>query len=377
MIMEEHTRKTCFKAYLLKKVKEEKGTEGFDSKPFGNDISNNSEKMCMMDGSLMDHWSVIRLCTSIYSLSLLKEYKKDLLYMLRRAEVLQKLSMNSDESLVKWWLKNTCYITTYDIVAVCSSKSKKISSIGHELLKEFLEKLDKITSDDFDRYTKGSYLDDILNLDVDDLNCSVFTNEKQNHSSECLKILFTLYMLGNRGSFYNIKENKVFLLSKIQAFEQEGILPISRNLIDSFMSIKSLNCLEKFTNGKGKNLKEFLDRKSTIEAFSYIKDKDLSEWVLSNEKTPLITILNLACSDEKAIAASASKQLSVFLRNLEEYTSENLEKLLKENHLGKILSSTKYELIEQVKAEKPQATSWWQVFTKKNIGEKAQAGQLS
>ena len=47
MIMEEHTRKTCFMAYLLKKVKKEKGTEGFDSKPFGNDISNNSEKMSL------------------------------------------------------------------------------------------------------------------------------------------------------------------------------------------------------------------------------------------------------------------------------------------------------------------------------------------
>ena len=77
----------------------------------------------------------------------------------------------------------------------------------------------------------------------------------------------------------------------------------------------------------------------------------LSEWILSNKKTSLITILNLACSDEKAIAASASKQLSVFLRKLEKYPSENLEKLLKENHLGKILTSTKAELVEQVKAK--------------------------
>ena len=279
--------------------------------------------------------STTMLCIKICSLSSLKEYEKDLLCMLRSVEVLQELSMNSDEFLVKWWLKNTCYITTYDILAVCSSKSKKISSIGHELLKEFLEKLDKITSNDFDRYTKGKNLSGILNLSVNKLNCSVFTSEQKSHSSKYLKILFALYTLGNRNHFWfsDEKENKEVLFSKIRAFEQEGILPVSRKLIDSFVSIKSLNDLEEFTNGEGKNLKKFLGRKSIIENFSYVKDKDLSEWVLSNKKTPLITILNLACSGEKAIDDSASKHLDGFLGDLEKYPSKNLKKFLKENPL--------------------------------------------
>ena len=373
----EHTRQTCFKAYLLKKVKAEKGTEGFNSKPFGS--AYNSDGSWTIGKYIVSKGSTTMLCIKICSLSSLKEYKNDLLRMLRSVEVLEELSMNSDEFLVKWWLKNTCYITTYDIVALCSSRSEKISSIGHELLKEFLEKLDKITSGDFDHYTKGESLSGILNLSVNKLNCSVFTTNQKSHSSEYLKILFALYTLGNRDSFWfsNEKENQKVLFSKIQAFELDGTLPVSRNLMDSFASIKSLDDLEKFTNGEGKNLEEFLGRRSIIESLSYIEDEELSGWILSNKKTPLITILNLACSDKKAIAASASKQLSVFLRNLEEYPSENLEKLLKENHLGKILSSTKAELVEQVKVSESKVKTWWQVFTKKNTGEKVQVGQIS
>ena len=285
MIMEEHTRKTRFKAYLLKKVEAEKDTEGFNSKPFGS--AYNSDGGWTIGKYIVSKGSTAMLCIKICSLSSLKEYKNDLLRMLRSAEVLEELSMNSDEFLVKWWLKNTCYITTYDIVALCSSRSKKISSIGHELLKEFLEKLYKITSDDFDRYTKGEGLSDILNLSVNKLNCSVFTTNQKSHSSEYLKILFALYTLGNRDRFWfsNEKENKKVLLSKIQAFESEGsTLPVSRNLIDSFASIKSLHDLEKFTNGEGKNLKEFLGRRSIIESLSYIEDEKLSEWILSNKK---------------------------------------------------------------------------------------------
>ena len=145
--------KTRYKAYLLKKVEAEKDTEGFNSKPFGS--AYNSDGGWTIGKYIVSKGSTAMLCIKICSLSSLKEYKNDLLRMLRSAEVLEELSMNSDEFLVKWWLKNTCYITTYDIVALCSSRSKKISSIGHELLKEFLEKLYKITSDDFDRYTKG------------------------------------------------------------------------------------------------------------------------------------------------------------------------------------------------------------------------------
>ena len=137
----------------------------------------------------------------------------------------------------------------------------------------------------------------------------------------------------------------------------------------------ALNDLEEFTNGEGKNLKKFLGRKSIIENFSYVKDKDLSEWVLSNKKTPLITILNLACSGEKAIADSASKHLDGFLGDLEKYPSKNLKKFLKENPLGKILSSTKSELIDQVKAEKPQVTTW-RSFLKNILLGKVQVKKL-
>ncbi len=348
--MKKSNKKARFKSYLLKNIKEEKGTVGFCTRAFGS--AYNSDGTWAMGKHIVNNPSATMLCMEICSLSSLKGYFRDLLYVLKSAEVLRELRMNSDEFLVKWAFRNTCYTTISNIVDACCSKSEQISSIGHELLKEFLEQLDKITSDDFDLYTKeeDQDLDDILNLPVNKLNCSVFTSEQKSHSSEYLKILFALYTLGNGGcfSFSNEKSNEKTLFSKILAFEQEGILPVSRNLIDSFVSIKSLNDLEEFTNDKGKNLKEFLCRKSTIEAFSYIKDKDLSEWVLSNEKTPLITILNLACSDEKAIAASASKQLSVFLRNLEEYPSENLEKLLGKTCLGDILNSTKSELIEKI-----------------------------
>ena len=122
---------------------------------------------------------------------------------------------------------------------------------------------------------KERSLSGILNLSVNKLNCSVFTTNQKSHSSEYLKILFALYTLGNRDRFWfsNEKENKKVLLSKIQAFESEGsTLPVSRNLIDSFASIKSLHDLEKFTNGEGKNLKEFLGRRSIIESLSYIED---------------------------------------------------------------------------------------------------------
>ena len=52
-----------------------------------------------------------------------------------------------------------------------------------------------------------------------------------------------------------------------------------------------------------------------MESLSYIEDEELSEWILSNKKTPLITILNLACSDEVSnLLLLLENSLNDFLR---------------------------------------------------------------
>ena len=304
----------------------------------------------------------------------------DLFYVLEHRVILRVLLSSADQLLVKWALKSgNC--SPDDIVDLCSSKNKTISSIGHKALKEFFEKLDKKPQEGFADIPKDWNPGRIAQLTMKELGFSGFRTPSNHHSSEYLKILFRLYQLENIKE-YSEREGNKFFVSGMWRSALDGNLPFPEKFIDQLLAIKSLKDLDKFAASEDKDIKEFLKEKENLEIFSFFKNKGIVNWVLDNENTTLITILNLSCSKEISISASARKCLKDFLGDLKRYPSENLCRFLKTNHLGKILSLSRSELIkqgetEQPKVEEPQATSWWQVFTKKNIGEKVQVGQIS
>ena len=318
--------------------------------------------------------NLAKFCLSIRYLEDFKskgiKYTSNLFYVLEHRVILKVLLNSTNQLLVKWALESG-NLSPKDIAnELCSSKNKTISSIGHKALKKFFEKLDKKPQEGFADIPKDWDIGRIAELTMKELGFSDFRNCKTHHSSECLKILFRLYQLENIKEYSKLDGNEFFVSGMWQS-ASSGKLALPEKFIDQLLAIKVLKDLDKFANSEDENIKEFLGKKETLEIFSFFKNKGIVNWVLFNEKTALITILNLSCSKETSIAASARKYLNDFLGDLKRYPSENLYRFLKKNHLGKILSLTKYELIEQVKAEKPQATTWWQVVTKKIIVEKA------
>ena len=312
----------------------------------------NFAKFCLSIRYLEDFKSKGIKCTS------------DLFYVLEHRVILKVLLNSADQLLVKWALESG-NLSPNDIVDdLCSSENKTISSIGYKALKEFFEKLDKKPQEGFADIPKDWNIGRIAKLTMKELGFSGFRNWKTHHSSEYLKILFRLYQLENIKEYSKLEGN-AFFVSGMWRSASSGKLALPEKFIDQLLAIKFLKDLDKFAASEDENIKEFLGKKETLEIFSFFKNKGIVNWVLFNEKTALITILNLSCSKEEAIAASARKCLNDFLGDLERYPSENLCRFLKKNHLGKILSLTKSELKEQVKAEKPQATSWWSEFTKK------------
>ena len=371
------------KAYLKLEVNINKWKkDGSHTKPFCG-----KEPLCCMEDlkHSTDKWKVnnfAKFCLSITYLNDLKsediKSTSDLFYILEHRVILRVLLNSADQLLVKWALESgNCYPD--DIVDVCSSGNQNISSIGHKALKEFFEKLDRITPEGFAKTSKNKNIDRIARSRMKGMFCFGFRNWKTHHSSEYLKILFRLYQLENIGKYSELEGDQTLFLGMRRSV-LSGSLLFPVKFIDSFVAINSYKDLEKFTDSKDKDIKGFLKEKETLDHFSCFKDKNIVNWVLSNEKTALITILNLSCSKEISISASARKCLKDFLGDLKRYPSENLYRFLKVNHLGEVLSLTRSELIKQAETEQPkveetQATTWWS-FLKNILFGKAQVEQI-
>ena len=377
-------QKSCLRVYLKLEVQRNTWGEKPHKKPFCGKNPLGYMKYSELSREELKIRNLAKFCLSIRYLEDFKsegiKCTSDLFYVLEHRVILRVLLSSADQLLVKWAIESGNFSPDDIVDDLCSSKNKTISSIGHKALKEFFKKLDKKPQEGFADIPKDWNIGRIARLTMKELGFSSFRNWKNHHSSGYLKILFRLYQLENIKE-YSEREGNKFFVSGMWRSALDGNLLFSEKFIDQLLAIKSLKDLDKFADSEYENIKEFLKEKETLEKFSFFKNKGIVNWVLSNENTALITILNLSCSKEISIAASARKHLNDFLGDLKRYPSENLYRFLKANHLGEVLSLTRSELIKQAETEQPkveelQATTWWS-FLKNILLGKAQVGKIS